>query len=59
MKSIYSSPLGIFIANERKALGSTVVNFCRECGITVNTYYRMLGEKNNHCNLCKGNFLSV
>ena len=59
MKSNYSSPLSIFIANERKALGCTVVNFCRECGITVRTYYRMLGEKNNHCNLCKGDLLSV
>ena len=41
------SPLGAFIAHERKALGCTVETFCKECGITMKTYYRLMGKKSD------------
>lgn len=41
------SPLGALIAHERKALGCTVETFCKECGITMKTYYRLMGKKSD------------
>ena len=41
------SPLGAFIAHERKALGCTVETFCKECGINKKTYYRLMGKKSD------------
>ena len=41
------SPLGAFIAHERKALGCTVETICKECGINKNTYYRLMGKKSD------------
>lgn len=59
MKKIYSNSLGAFIAKERKALGCPVTTFCRECGITTRTYYRLLGGKIHPRKLCQSNQLSV
>ena len=39
------TPLGALIAHERTALGCTVKTFCKECGITMKTYYRLIEKK--------------
>lgn len=59
MRTIHSSTLGAFIVKERKALGCPVTTFCRECGITTRTYYRLLGEKIHPRQLCKSHQLPV
>ena len=45
MKFTHPCPLGTFIVRERMALACSVLIFCRECGISVKTYYRLVEKK--------------
>ena len=53
------SPLGTFIKHERKALGCPVQTFCRECGISVKTYYRVIEKKSYPAELRQGHRLPL
>lgn len=53
------SPLGTFIKYERMALGCTVKIFCKECGITPKTYYRLIEKKSHPKELCQGHRLPL
>ena len=52
MELTHPCSLGTFIVGERMALGCSVKTFSRECGITVKTYYRLLGGKSYAPELC-------
>lgn len=59
MKPHHSDPLSALIAHERSEGGYTVRAFCRECGISVKTYYRLLEKKIHLPELCQGHRLPL
>lgn len=59
MYTHHSSALGTLIVKERMKLRCPIKVYCRECGISVKTYYNLLEKKSNTPELCQGDSLPL